>query len=65
MPLDDGFHWDVTTSRSPVIASANTIWNVPSKGYLNIYPNGHIRHGKQSRSTWSRKDSAKADAANE
>ncbi len=60
--LDGGFHWDVTTSRSPVMTSSDTIWKVPSHGYLNVYPDGFIRFGNHSTQTWSAKDSAVADA---
>ncbi len=59
--LDDGFHWDVTTAGSPYVTSSHTIWKVPSRGYLNVYPDGCIRIGKHSTMTWSAKDSVAAD----
>ncbi len=59
--LDDGFHWDVTMSRSPVITSSTTIWEVRSGGYINVYPDGCMRTGKKSQLIWSAADSAKAD----
>ena len=30
-------------------------------GYINIYPDGHIRVGKRCSQTWSEKQSAAAD----
>ena len=59
--LDDGFHWDVTTTRSPYVTSSDTIWKVPSRGYLNVYADGCIRLGNHCTLTWSAKDSAAAD----
>ena len=59
--LDDGFHWDVTTASSKAISSSSTIWTVRAGGYINIYPDGHIRVGKQCSQTWSAKKSAAAD----
>lgn len=58
--LDNGFHWDVTTSGSPVLTTSNTTWKVGS-GYINIYPDGHARVGKQCKQTWSKKASTAAD----
>ena len=59
--LGDGFHWDVTTSGSMAISSSSTIWKVRTGGYINIYPDGHIRVGKQCSQTWSAEQSAAAD----
>ena len=59
--LGDGFHWDVTTSGSMAISSSSTIWTVRAGGYINIYPDGHLRVGKQCGQTWSAGQSATAD----
>ncbi len=59
--LDDGYHWDVTTRKSPVVASVNMIWNVPRGEYVNIYPDGYIRRGGRSKQVWSHQQSARAD----
>lgn len=59
--LYDGFHWDVTAPGPAVVASANTIWRVGPGGYINIYPDGHVRSGKQCTLTWSKSRSEQAD----
>ena len=59
--LDDGFHWDVTTTRSRALVSANTVWDVEHRGYINVYPDGHVRPGKQCRPTWSTQESKDED----
>ena len=59
--LGDGFHWDVATSGALGVSSATTIWAVHAGGYINIYPDGHIRVGKRCRQTWSATQSAAAD----
>jgi len=59
--LGDGFHWDVTTSGTVGVSSASTIWTVRAGGYINIYPDGHVRVGKQCRQTWNANRSAAAD----
>ena len=60
--LYDGFHWDVTAPGTAVVASSNTIWRVGSGGYINIYPDGHVRPGKQCKETWSKSRSEQADS---
>ncbi len=62
LQLHDGFHWDVTVPRASVVASSHTMWRVGSGGYLNIYPDGHVRRGKQCKQTWSKSQSEQADA---
>ena len=62
LQLPDGFHWDVGVPRVSVVASSNTIWRIGSGGYINIYPDGHVRRGKQCRQTWSKSQSEQADA---
>ena len=59
--LGAGFHWDVTTSGRPVLTTSNTTWRVGLGGYINIYPDGHVRVGKQCGQTWSAGQSATAD----
>ena len=62
LQLFDGFHWDVMARRTAVVASSNTMWRVGSDGYINVYPDGHVRRGKQCRQTWSKSQSELADA---
>lgn len=62
LQLHDGFHWDVRVRRASVVASSTTIWKVGSGGYINIYPDGHVRRGKQCKPTWSKRQSEQADA---
>jgi len=61
--LEDGFHWDVSPRRSPMIATADTVWTV--KNYLNLYPDGIARIGDRCYEEWTRDDSARADAREE
>lgn len=59
--LYDGFHWDVTAPGTAVVTASDTIWRVGSGGYINIYPDGHVRRGKQCTLTWSKSRSEQAD----
>ena len=49
--LIQGFHWDVSISsrRNGATEVSNTteIWKVWGDGYVNIYPDAHIRSGRQ------------------
>ncbi len=59
--LPDGYHWDVTMRRSPVLVSPDSVWKVGREGYINVHPDGHIRLGKLCQQTWSAKQSKAAD----
>jgi hypothetical protein len=42
--LPPGLHWDVSARRGGSrVMSACEVWEVRGGGYLNIYPNEHIR----------------------
>lgn len=47
--LPPGYHWDVNAGRQrrTVIATAS-VWKVKPQGYVNIYPNSHIRAGSRA-----------------
>ena len=60
--LYGGFHWDVMAPGTTAVASSNTIWKIRSGGYINIYPDGHLRRGKNCTQTWSKSQSKQADA---
>ena len=64
LQLPDGFHWDVTMSRSrsPLLTSATTVWRVTQGGYINVHPTGHVRVGKNCSQIWSEKESDHEDA---
>jgi len=62
LQLYDGFHWDVMARRTAVVASSITMWRVRSDGYINIYPDGHVRPGRSCKRTWSKSQSEQADA---
>ena len=48
--LAQGFHWDVSTKQAPQrIATTSEIWEIKRNGYVNVYPDQHVRKGKQSR----------------
>ena len=41
-----GFHWDVSNSSTKKrITTTSEIWEVSANGYVNIYPDQHIRQG--------------------
>ena len=45
--LVKGFHWDLTGKRKTRIKLPSEIWEVFPGGYLNMYPDAHIRANKQ------------------
>lgn len=48
-----GFHWDTGAGRQRrTVISASTVWRVEPAGYVNIYPNAHIRAGARARILW-------------
>ena len=57
--LDDGFHWDVSR-RKGLISGTDSVWRFDG-GYVNVYPDGFIREGRNARSVWTARDSATAD----
>ena len=53
--LAQGFHWDVSHSASNArLGNSSETWRVNKGGYVNVYPNGHIRGGKGSRKVYPR-----------
>ena len=44
-----GFHWDVSASREFKISTTSGIWQVRKNGYINVYPDAHIRRTKSSK----------------
>ena len=53
--LMQGFHWDVTSSRrnSWTVATASEAWKIERNGYVNIYPNAHVRKSKSATRVYS------------
>ena len=48
--LAQGFHWDVSNDRSNArLGNSSETWRVNKRGYVNIYPDGHIRGGRRAR----------------
>ena len=48
--LAQGFHWDVSHSASNAsLGNSSETWRVNKRGYVNIYPDGHIRGGRGGR----------------
>ena len=64
LQLPGGFHWDVTVpgSSSPSVTSTTTVWQVTQGGYINVYPSGSFRVGKNCSQIWSKHDSVREDA---
>lgn len=48
--LAQGFHWDVSTGSSNFkLATSSETWIIRKGGYINVYPDAHVRCGKGSR----------------
>ena len=48
--LVPGFHWDVSagTGGSGTVTTPTERWTITAKrGYVNVYPDGHVRGGRQ------------------
>ena len=47
-----GFHWDVSAASrakgTKMVSNTRAIWKIERNGYVNIYPDEHIRGGKRS-----------------
>jgi hypothetical protein len=53
MELTLGFHWDLSRGRRKVrVCTSNEVWQLLPEGHLNVYPDGYIRKGSQSRRVW-------------
>lgn len=51
-----GFHWDTSAGRQRrTVIAASSVWRVEPRGYVNIYPNAHIRAGARARELWQAK----------
>lgn len=61
LPL--GFHWDVRKDNAIKVFTPVAVWRVRRGGYINVYPDGHVRHGTGCRLDWDPKRSAQADEA--
>ena len=47
--ITPGTHWDVqSTSATTTFYAIHQIWRIPKYGYLNVYPNGHVRGAKSN-----------------
>ncbi|WP_409141897.1 hypothetical protein [Cellulosimicrobium sp. RS] len=54
--LPGGFHWDATNNSSATtVTNSRAVWKVERHGYLNIYPDAHIRHGGRAKEWWQAK----------
>jgi hypothetical protein len=50
LPLTEGMHWDVMgQKRSKPLLTLTTVWLVPHRGHINVYPDGYVRGGKDIR----------------
>ena len=47
--LMQGFHWDVSSEHKVKISNISEVWEIKRNGYLNVYPNGHIRGSSKAR----------------
>ncbi len=57
--MEDGYHWDVTSSGRKAINAVSTVWRV--NGHLNIYPDGCVRKGTRTPCEHSADDSKRFD----
>ena len=45
-----GFHWDVSSlAREQHVATTSEVWRIGPNGYVNVYPDQHIRLGFSAR----------------
>ena len=45
-----GFHWDVSNEGAKRnVATISGTWEIPRNGYVNVYPDAHIRGGRSSK----------------
>jgi hypothetical protein len=53
--LAAGMHWDVSSAREVRLTTSHQVWRLGSRGYLNVYPDGHVRKTGRSnaRNVWS------------
>ena len=48
--LAPGFHWDVMNQRTEQrITTTSEVWRIGKNGYVNVYPDQHIRQGHSSK----------------
>jgi hypothetical protein len=48
--LRPGFHWDVSgAGRRVRVMNSVEVWEVDGRGYMNVYPDAHLRMGTQAR----------------
>jgi len=51
--LPIGYHWDTHAGRQRrTIAATASVWKVEQRGYVNIYPDSHIRSGARAKQIW-------------
>jgi len=51
-----GFHWDTSAGRKRrTVIAASSVWRVEPGGYVNIYPDAHIRAGARANELWQAK----------
>lgn len=54
--VPEGFHWDTSAGRrGRTVIAASSVWRVAPAGYVNIYPNAHIRSGARAKEVWQAK----------
>lgn len=54
--LPKGMHWDVSGERAGCrVANASEIWRLKRSGYVNVYPNEHVRPPRRNRSNKARR----------
>lgn len=52
--ITPGFHWDVHPGRGTgKVSNSREVWEIGRRGYVNIYPNAHVRDGENARKAWS------------
>lgn len=48
--LQQGFHWDAQALRNEsFMHNAREVWEIHGDGHLNVYPDSHMRRGKNSK----------------
>lgn len=51
--VPQGFHWDTNAGRKRrTLFTAMSVWRVDQEGYVNVYPDSHVRTGARAKEVW-------------
>lgn len=51
--VPQGFHWDTNAGQKRRnVITAVSVWRVEKRGYVNVYPDSHVRVGANAKEIW-------------